>query len=226
MSANPLDLILFAVLPYVATALAVFTTYDRIRNHPFTVSSLSAQFLENRRHFWGSVPFHYGILVVLAGHLVAVFLPKAVLAWTRVPIRLYLLEGTGLAMAILALFGLANIVARRVADPANRVVTSCADKILILLLGLQILSGIGIALFFGWGSSWFTASAAPYLWSLAVFAPRVEFVAPMPILVKTHLVGAWVLLGVLPYTRLIHFLAAPLPYLFRRRQLVRWYGYR
>ena len=63
-----LDVILFAAFPYVAVVLFVGVSMQRYRREPFTFSSLSSQFLESRRLFWGSVPFHIGILVLFFGH--------------------------------------------------------------------------------------------------------------------------------------------------------------
>ena len=64
---TPLDALLFVALPYAALALFFVGTVVRYRRSPFTYSSLSSQFLENRSHFWAEVPFHYGLLWVLAG---------------------------------------------------------------------------------------------------------------------------------------------------------------
>ena len=60
------DGVLLGVLPYVAIFTFLLVTIQRYRGQAFTYSSLSSQFLENRQHFYGLVPFHYGILVVLA----------------------------------------------------------------------------------------------------------------------------------------------------------------
>ena len=62
-----LDPLLFAVLPYMAFFTFFLGTIQRYRQRTFSYSSLSSQFLENQRHFWSLVPFHYGILVVIAG---------------------------------------------------------------------------------------------------------------------------------------------------------------
>ena len=63
------DQLLFAVLPYLVFFIFFYVTIQRYRQTEFTYSSLSSQFLENRQHFWGLVPFHYGVLAVLAGHV-------------------------------------------------------------------------------------------------------------------------------------------------------------
>ena len=118
------DYFFFAVLPYVAVVVFLLVTIRRYRLQSFTYSSLSSQFLENQSHFWGSVPFHYGILVVLAGHVVGFLMPRTLLAWNAEPLRLMILEVTGLAFALLTLVGLVNIVLRRLRHPKARRVTT------------------------------------------------------------------------------------------------------
>ncbi|MAG56059.1 MAG: respiratory nitrate reductase subunit gamma [Planctomycetes bacterium] len=216
------DILLFAVLPYVACVLFLVVTIQRYRQRKFTYSSLSSQFLENRMHFWGSVPFHYGILFVLAGHAVGFFMPQAILGWNASPLRLFILEVTGLAMALLALIGLVNIVLRRRANPKIRKVTNLSDWILYAMLLVQIASGIGVAVGHGWGSSWFATSISPWLWSLLTLNPEVAYVASLPWLVQVHIVSAFLLIAVFPFTRLVHILVIPNPYLWRRTQVVIW----
>ncbi|MBM3329630.1 MAG: respiratory nitrate reductase subunit gamma, partial [Calditrichaeota bacterium] len=109
-----LDGILFGVLPYVALIIFFLITIHRYRAQTFTYSSLSSQLLENQQHFWALVPFHYGILTVLTGHIVAFLIPRQVLLFNARPLRLYLLEITGLIFGLLTLVGLIAIIVRRV----------------------------------------------------------------------------------------------------------------
>jgi len=216
------DFLLFGALPYAAMVVFLVVTIQRYRQRSFTYSSLSSQFLENQQHFWGSVPFHYGLLAVLAGHVGALLLPRTLLWWNAEPLRLYALEVTGLALALLALVGLINIVVRRIRVPKARVVTTAGDWVLNFLLGLQIVSGLGVAIVHGWGSSWFATNLTPWLWSLARLDPQIEFVTALPWLVKLHIVNAWLLFGFFPFTRLVHVLVVPNPYLWRKTQVVLW----
>ena len=85
-SAHYLDQFLFAILPYMVAITFFPVTIVRYLARGFTYSSLSSQFLENQQHFWGLVPFHYGILMVTAGHLGAFFLPKQILEWNTQPV--------------------------------------------------------------------------------------------------------------------------------------------
>ena len=218
-----LEVPLFVVLPYVAVFTMLLVTIQRYRSATFTYSSLSSQFLENRKHFWAVVPMHYGILVVLLGHLIGFAIPRTVLAWNSHPLRLYVLEVAALSAGIITLAGMANVTYRRITTPKVRIVTSAADWILISLLLIQIGSGIYVAVFHPWGSSWFAASAAPYLWSLVKMQPEVAYVSGMPQAVKWHILGAFLVIGLFPFTRLVHILVTPNPYLWRKPQVVRWY---
>ena len=78
---NALNIVLLVVFPYVAVVTFVLGAVYRRQHKGFTVSSLSSQFLEGKMLFWGTIPFHIGLLVVLAGHAVAFLLPQATLAW-------------------------------------------------------------------------------------------------------------------------------------------------
>lgn len=218
------DVFFFSVLPYLAFALFFGGTVYRYRTQAFSYSSLSSQFLENKHHFWAMVPFHYGILVVLAGHFVAFLVPRQILWWNSIPLRLWILEASALVFALLSLVGLLAILVRRRTTPRVRVVTSTADWILYLLLLVQIGAGIWLALAYPWGSSWFASSMAPYLWSLIKLSPEIHFVGGMPWLIKLHIINAFVLIGFFPFTRLVHILVTPNPYLWRKRQVVRWYS--
>ncbi len=224
MNASALDTLLFVVLPYVALATFFGGTILRYRSRPFTYSSLSSQFLENRAHFWAQVPFHYGILLVLAGHVLAFLLPNQLLAWNASPVRLLILEVTGLSLALLTFVGLVNVVVRRLRSDRLRVVTTPMDVLVYVLLGVQLLTGIGTAVAYPWGSSWFASVLTPYLRSIATLSPELQWVTALPLMVKLHVVGLWALLLVFPFTRLVHVLVVPNPYLWRRPQVVRWYG--
>jgi nitrate reductase gamma subunit len=219
-----LDLLLLVVLPYAALLVFAVATVERYRRHRFSWTSQSSQFLENRWHFWALIPFHIGILVVALGHLAAVVLPRGVLAWNAVPLRWYILETATLAGGLLALVGLGAAIVRRARLAPVRLGTTPFDWIVYALLLAQLATGIALAMLYPVGSSWFAAAAAPYLWSLARLQPDVTVAAAMPLVVRLHIVGAWLLLAVFPFSRLVHVLSVPIPYLWRAPQVVRWYA--
>lgn len=216
------DVLLFAVAPYVALFTFFLVTIQRYRQKSFSYSSLSSQFLENQKHFWSLVPFHYGILVVLAGHIIAFLFPRELLAFNAKPIRLYILEITALTGGLMTVIGLVAAIVRRWTSPKIRTVTTISDWIVYALLFVQVAGGVWVAVAYPWGSSWFASSLSPYLWSLIRLDPQIAALAPLPWPVKLHIVNAWLLITVFPFTRLVHVLVIPNPYLWRKPQVVRW----
>ncbi len=226
MNQHFLDQFLFAALPYVCLFTFFLMTISRYRMQTFSYSSLSSQFIENKHHSWAVVPFHYGILVVTAGHLVAFLIPRQILAWNSHPLRLYVLEISALICGMLTLIGIVGVIVRRCSNSKIRTVTTPTDWILFGMLLVQTASGIGVAVFHPWGSSWFASNLSPYLWSIVTLNPDISYVAALPHLVKLHIVLAFLTIGFFPFTRLVHLLVVPNPYLWRKPQVVRWYGQR
>jgi nitrate reductase gamma subunit len=188
----------------------------------YSISSLSSQFLESSRLFWGSVPWHYGILIIIGGHVIGFLIPRSVLAWNGVPWRLYVLEISALAFGLLTLVGLVLLIFRRATSARIRVVTSGMDVVLLLVLLVQVIAGIYTAIVYRWGSSWYAAFAVPYLWSVIKLQPDISLVSNLPLMVQVHIIGAFVFVALIPFTRLIHFLTVPIQYLWRPYQLVIW----
>lgn len=219
---NTLNTFLFVAFPYVAVITFTVGVLYRWRQKGFTVSSLSSQFLEGKSLFWGTVPFHIGLLVVLAGHLVAFLMPHATLAWNAQPMRLIILEGTAFVFGLTVLIGLAALMYRRLTNARIRAVTTPMDIVIELLLLAQVVLGCWVALGYRWGSSWFAADLTPYLWSLVRLSPETGAVFALPWVIKLHVAGAFVILFMVPFTRLSHVIVAPLNYLVRPYQQVIW----
>ncbi len=217
------NLFWFAILPYVALFTFFLVSIQRYARRGFTYSSLSSQFLENKVHFWGLVPFHYGIITILTGHLIGFLIPKQVLLWNSNLLRLYVIEAAAFIGGIFTLIGLLNILYRRVVDSRIKMVTTVFDWIVLGLLFFQIISGLHTAIFNGWGTQWFASSMEPYLWSILTLNPLINYVTPFPIMVKLHVISAYLIVLVFPFTRLVHLLVVPNPYLWRKPQMVRWY---
>jgi len=213
---------LFIALPYVALTVFLIGTIYRYKGTKFKFSSLSSQFLEGRKLFWGAVPFHYGILFLFFGHLIAFLIPGTVIAWNSEPLRLVILEVTGFVFGLSALIGMLNLFFRRNSDERIRVVTTKMDLIIEILLIAQIILGLWIAYGYRWGSSWFSAVLAPYLWSIFHLNPNIEAVTAMPLIIQLHISLAFVIVLLIPFTRLVHLLVPPLHYIWRPYQRVIW----
>ncbi|OQY86529.1 MAG: respiratory nitrate reductase subunit gamma [Anaerolineae bacterium UTCFX3] len=216
------DTALFVGFPYAALAIAIVVSVYRFFFDPYSYSSQSSQFLENRVLFFGSVPWHYGLITILLGHLTALLFPGLWGLFTANQLRLYILEITGLALALMATVGLVLLFYRRMTNACARAVTSELDWILLVFLFLQIGLGFWVAYYYRWGSDWYLHTAVPWLISLVKFQPNIASVVALPFWVKFHFLNGFVIALLLPFTRLVHLLAYPLSYLWREHQIVIW----
>ena len=217
-----IDSIFFGVFPYTALAIFIIGSIYRYTKKGYKVSSLSSQFLEGRKLFRGSQPFHWGLLVLFVGHLTAFLFPKAIIIWNGEPVRLLLLEFSSFAFAILALWGLFNLIFRRLSAKKLLVVSNKMDMIVYTVLLTQIISGLGVAFFVRWGSTWFASVLTPYLRSIFSFNPDLTAISDAPVLVQIHVISAFLIIALIPFTRFMHFLVAPIDYIWRKYQLVIW----
>lgn len=213
---------LFIALPYIAIIVFLIGTIYRYRGPKFKYSSLSSQFLEGKNLFWGSVPFHWGLVFLFCGHLIAFLIPEAVIAWNRVPLRLLILELSAFAFALSTLVGMVMLLFRRFTNVRVYMVTSKMDIAIEFLIFIQVIFGIWIALGYAWGASWFSAVLTPYLWSIFTLNPDISAVTAMPIVIQIHISLAFLILFMIPFTRLVHLLVLPLHYLWRPYQRVLW----
>jgi len=210
---------LFGVLPYLAVAVLVVGTFRRFRAMRYTVTSSSSQMLESRLQYWGSVSWHYAILLVLGAHLLAIFLPGLMERLLSAPGRLVAIEVTGLALGLTALWGLVVLGIRRL---SLRGETTWLDWTVMALLLVQVCTGVHTAVANRWGYAWFTHAATPWLASLVRLSPRVDLMANLPWPFQVHALNAFVLLALVPYTRLAHIFVAPVEYLWRHPLVFIW----
>jgi nitrate reductase gamma subunit len=102
--------------------------------------------------------------------------------------------------------------------------THVLDWIVYAVLAVQLAGGVAIALLYPWGSSWYAATAVPYLRSLALLQPDVTMAAAMPLLAQAHIAGTWLLVALFAFSKLVHVIAVPNAYLWRAPQVVRWHA--
>jgi nitrate reductase gamma subunit len=218
-----MDTLFFIAFPYVALILAIGVGIYRYFRYPYTYSSLSSEILEKRKLFWGSVPFHYGITVILLAHLLAALFPGPAGWLLGGQIRRLVLELTGMALGLYALFGLIVLMIRRLAPKSLvQATTSYMDGIVLFVLLVQLGSGVGIAIFNRWGGLWYLNTAVPWFWSLASLHPDMSTVAALPVLPKLHFVTGLLVVLLFPFSRLVHLVMFPIQYLWRPRQVVIW----
>ncbi|BDD88123.1 respiratory nitrate reductase subunit gamma [Desulfofustis limnaeus] len=217
-----IDLLLFAILPYVAMTLALAGGLYRYVSDRYSWSAQSSQFLEGRVVFWGTVPWHYAILLILLAHFLAFLVPQVWGTLLGVPLRLMVLEATGIALGLVTVAAMVVLLLRRLLHPRIKRVTTWLDWLVLLVLLVQVGSGVWLAVTLRWGGLWYMHTMTPWLWSLVTFAPDITYPAVMPFVVKMHVTNSLLLVALFPFTRLVHLVSVPLSYLFRPFQIVIW----
>ena len=214
-----MNAILWVALPYVAAAVFVVGHLWRYRFDRFGWTTRSSQTYENRLLRWGSPMFHFGILMVIAGHVVGLFIPREWLYAIGISEEIYHLGATvmGTFAAVLTLAGLAILIYRRRTVGAVVHATTVMDKVMYVVLGATLAFGTAATVVhqvFG-GGFHYRETISPWIRSLFIFQPRVELMAEVPLLFQLHIITACVLFALWPFTRLVHVFSAPVGYLFR-----------
>src|SRR3982751_5441440 len=132
--------LLLIALPYASVAIFFVGLIWRFRSG-MTISSQSSQILESRWLVWGSIPFHIGIFVLFAGHLIPLLLPDTWRGFVSNRHALLAMESLGAAAAILCLIGLVVLFVRRVAS-AVRASSNAADIVVLAVLIAQVVLGL------------------------------------------------------------------------------------
>ncbi|GFO58308.1 nitrate reductase subunit gamma [Geomonas silvestris] len=208
-----LNNLIFIALPYAALALVLLVTPYRFLSNRLTWSAYSTQFLERKFLFWGINPWHYGIIPILTAHILGFAFPGLFKPFLGNQQTLLLVESFGLGLGLFALMGCLILLLRRVNSGMLSRVTYGSDWLVLLLLVFQAGTGIYVSYFLRWGTQWYLHSAVPYLWSVVSFNPQLGYVAELPLAVKLHAAGAFLIVAVLPFTKLVHLLYLPVDFL-------------
>ncbi|MHB9854701.1 respiratory nitrate reductase subunit gamma [Streptomyces krungchingensis] len=210
--------LLWGALPYIAFALLVAGLVWRHRYDKFGWTTRSSQVYESRLLNIASPAFHYGILFVLAGHLVGLFVPET---WTRSlgvgehTYHLFSLYG-GTAAGVLTVLGIVLLIYRRRTNSPVFRATTVNDKLMYVVLLGAIVMGMVAKLAHTSGDGYnYRETIAPWARSLFTLRPRTELMDRVPVLYQVHAVIGMALIALVPYTRLVHMFSAPVQYLFR-----------
>ncbi|MGW4751820.1 respiratory nitrate reductase subunit gamma [Streptomyces chartreusis] len=210
--------LLWGVLPYVTFALLVAGLVWRHRYDRFGWTTRSSQVYESKLLNIASPAFHYGILFVLVGHLVGLFVPAS---WTdslgvsEHTYHLFSLYG-GTAAGALTVAGIVLLIYRRRTNAPVFRATTANDKLMyVVLLGAIVLGMVAKLTHVSGDGYDYRQSIAPWSRSLFTLQPDLDRMAGVPVLYQIHAVVGMALIALVPYTRLVHMFSAPVQYLFR-----------
>ncbi len=218
-----MKLLLLLVVPYFGLVIGIAGGLYRYFTNKYSYTSDSSQLLENRMLFWGSVPWHYGIIPILLAHLFAGLFPGATMAILRGPARLAVVELIGMALAFYTLFGIVILIFRRLRRKSVvHYTTSRLDGLLLAVLFAQVVTGLSTAIAYRWGSLWYVNTATPWFWSIVSLHADASRVAALPALVNFHMINGFIVILLFPFTRLVHVFTVPITYLWRPYQVFIW----
>lgn len=211
-------LLLWGVAPYVALVLLIGGTAWRHKYDRFGWTTRSSQLMESRFLRWASPLFHYGILGVIAGHLLGLLLPET---WTA---KIHIDEHTyheialigGVPAGVAALLGLAFLIARRRVTKTVFRATTTNDKAMYVALAAALALGLSATLW-NIGSPVYDYREGVSLWFRGLFTldPRPERLQAAPLIFRVHVGVGMLLIAMFPFTRLVHAFSAPIMYLVR-----------
>jgi len=220
-----LNTLLFGIYPYIAVTVCLIGCWIRFDREQYSWKTGSSQLLSNKNMRLGSNLFHIGILFILMGHFVGLLTPEAVYHhFISTQNKQLLAMISGGFFGLVCLLGLMMLMERRLNEPRVRASSSLSDILLLfmllgqLVLGLlsilistQHLDGSVMVLLANWAQSIVTLQADK----------AAESIAGVHIIYKLHVLLGLTLVLVVPFTRLVHIISAPVWYLFRPYQIVR-----
>ncbi|MBO0981610.1 respiratory nitrate reductase subunit gamma [Microbacterium sp. SD291] len=214
-----MSFILWVAVPYAAIAVFIVGHLWRYRYDKFGWTTRSSQTYENRLLRWGSPMFHLGILMVLAGHVVGLLVPREWLYAIGISEEIYHFGATtlGTLAAVLTLAGLGILIYRRRTVGPVFLATTVMDKVMYVFLAATL--GFGtlatvVYQVFG-GGFHYRETISPWIRSILFFQPQPELMTEVPLIFQLHVLTAFALIALWPFTRLVHVFSAPVGYLFR-----------
>lgn len=213
------DIILWLIVPYVAIAVFVGGHVWRYRYDKFGWTTRSSQLYERRLLRLGSPLFHFGILLVLLGHVGGILVPESWTAAAGISEEAYhaVAFTLGAAAGICTLVGLAILIYRRRTVGPVFSATTRNDKAMYLLLAAALLLGLSTTVLGNLTGHPhdYRLTVAPWFRSIFYLRPDTALINAAPIGFQLHALVAWALFAFWPFTRLVHVFSAPLGYLTR-----------
>ena len=223
-----LQIFLFGVYPYVALTIAIIGTWVRFDLSQYSWKTGSSQMLRTKNMRLASNLFHVGIIVVLLGHLFGMLTPHFLYdRFISAGHKQILAVVVGGIAGVFCWFGLVMLMWRRFTDDRISNTSSFSDKLILVLLFIQLNLGL-ISIFTSVKhlDGYTMMNLAGWAQDITVLRPwqaaaRIE---QTDLIYQLHMALGITLIAIFPFTRLIHIISAPVWYLGRRYQIVRQKG--
>jgi respiratory nitrate reductase gamma subunit len=212
--------IFWDVVPYVTLAIVAVGTWWRYRYDKFGWTTRSSQLYESRLLRIASPLFHFGILVVVAGHIIGLVIPESWTDAVGLSHEAYHVQAVALGSiaGVMTLVGITLLIYRRRKHGPVFMATTRNDKVMYAVLVAAIAAGLyATALGSGVFGDAYNYRESVSLWfrSIWVLQPRGDLMATAPLYYQLHVLIGLSLFALWPFTRLVHAFSAPIGYLFR-----------
>ena len=136
--------IFWDVVPYVTLTIVVVGTWWRYRYDKFGWTTRSSQLYESRLLRIGSPMFHFGILVVVFGHVIGLVIPQSWTEAIRVSQHMYHIQAItlGSIAGVSTLLGISLLIYRRRTTGPVFMATTANDKLMYVVLVAAIVAGL------------------------------------------------------------------------------------
>lgn len=212
------DVLLWGVLPYVAVTVLVTGTVWRYRYDRFGWTTRSSELYESRLLRVGSPLFHFGLLVVIVGHVIGLLIPKGWTDAVGLSQEAYHLQALvlGAVAGVCTLVGVAILIYRRRTRGPVFAATTRNDKLMYLVLVAAIVAGLATTLLGATGGEGnYRLTVSVWFRSLFVLQPDVAAMTQAGLTFHVHALIGLALFALWPFTRLVHAFTAPVGYIFR-----------
>jgi nitrate reductase gamma subunit len=220
-----MKLVLWVAIPYVCLTVFVVGHAWRVRTGLLTWTTRSTQLFEGPLLRVAGPLFHLGLLAVIGGHVLGLLVPKQATEAVGLSDHSYHLVsvGAGTAAGLAMTLGFAILLYRRISVPKVRRKTSKSDRVVYLLLGIVILSGMWATVganLIGGGYD-YRETVGPWFRGLFLLDPQPSLMTGAPLVYQLHALAAMALYALWPFSRLVHAFSVPVAYLRRSPILYR-----
>ncbi len=216
---------LWVIFPYMMIAITIIGHVYRYNTDQMGWTTKSSEFLEKKNLRLGSMLFHYGAIFVIAGHVLGLLIPKSFVSSIGIDNALYhqIAISTGSIAGIATTVGLLILLFRRFGNKRISITSSYMDKLILVLLFIEMLLGLYNTIVHNlvFGDYYYRGTISVWFRDLFVFAPNAKLMLHVPLGYKIHIILAFAIFGLWPFTRLVHVWSIPIAYMKRTRMIYR-----
>jgi nitrate reductase gamma subunit len=205
----------FGVFPYLSLTTFILGHLYRYFTNPFDWNPKSSEILSKEGLKYGVYLFHAGVLLAFVGHAGGLLTPQGIFdavgidGGTHTKLAIWL----GVPFGWLAFVGVVWLLLRRLLQKRIFLNSRLENFVALGLLLWVIGTGFYNVHF---GGFYILDTVAPWIRGIVLLRPDPGLMVDVPLSYKLHVIGAFVLFGVSPFTRLVHILSVPWRYPLRR----------